>query len=126
MDYKVVIQGALPSLNEIIDEARRNRYASAEQKKKYTDLIAWHMKKLPQLERIDIVIVWHCDSKRKDKDNIMAGQKFILDGMVEAGVIKNDGWSEVGDIRHEFAIDKNNPRIEVLIRDISEKSFGNA
>ena len=41
--------------------------------------------------------------------------KVILDGMVEAGVIKNDGWKEVLGFRDSFYVDKDNPRIEVFI-----------
>lgn len=45
---------------------------------------------------------WYCENKRKDPDNISAGQKFIFDGLVRACVLPNDGWREVATILHTF------------------------
>lgn len=39
--------------------------------------------------------------------------KFILDGMQEARMIKNDGFNEVEAIHHHFIVDKEFPRIEI-------------
>jgi Holliday junction resolvase RusA-like endonuclease len=123
---KLTIPGRLPGLNEITDAARGNRYASAKMKKEYTELVAWCAKaaRLPRMEKIDLAITWYEPNKRRDKDNIMAGQKFIWDGLVQAGVIENDGWKQIGDILHFFAVDKANPRVEVEITDISELREG--
>jgi Holliday junction resolvase RusA-like endonuclease len=35
-------------------------------------------------------ITWMEPNRRRDADNVQAGVKFILDGMVEAGFIPND------------------------------------
>lgn len=112
---KLTIPGRLPGLNDMIDTARGNRYASAKQKKEYTELVAWCAKRarLPHFDRVDIVITWHEPHRQRDKDNIMAGQKFVLDGLVEAGVLENDGWKQIGDVTHRFRVDAKNPRIEV-------------
>jgi Holliday junction resolvase RusA-like endonuclease len=117
---KLTIPGRLPGLNEITDAARGNRYASAKMKKEYTELVAWCAKaaRLPRMEKIDLAITWYEPNKRRDKDNIMAGQKFILDGLVQAGVIANDGWKQIGDITHRFRVDKANPRIEVELIEV--------
>ena len=61
------------------------------------------------------VITYYCKNKRKDMDNIAAAKKFIFDGLVTAGKLKNDGWNEIGGWTEEFKIDKKNPRIEVQI-----------
>mgnify|MGYP002083607042 FL=1 len=45
------------------------------------------------------------------------GLKMILDGLVVAGVIKNDGWSEIGSINNHFEVDKDNPRVEVVLKE---------
>ncbi|WP_274362725.1 Holliday junction resolvase [Paenibacillus thermotolerans] len=110
---KLVIPGALPTLNEIIDAAKSHWSVYRQMKEENTNLIAWTAKKLPKLERVNVVITWHCKDKRHDKDNIMAGQKFIFDGIKEAGIISNDGWKQIGDVTHRFAVDKQNPRIEI-------------
>ena len=55
-----------------------------------------------------------------DKDNIAGGIKFLLDGLQEAQVIKNDGWKEIGNIFHFFEVDKDNPRIELFLTEVEE------
>ena len=118
---KLIIPGRLPGLNDMTDAARRNRYESAKMKKKYTELVAWCAKaaKLPRMEKIDLAITWYEPNKRRDKDNIMAGGlKMILDGLVVACVIKNDGWSEIGSINNHFAVDKHKPRVEVELIEV--------
>lgn len=117
---KFTIPGRLPGLNDITDAARRNRYESAKLKKEYTELVAWCAKRarLPRFDRVDLVITWYEPNQKRDKDNIMAGQKFILDGLVEAGVLPNDGWKQIGDVTHRFRVDQTNPRIEVELLEI--------
>ena len=115
---KFTVPGTLPTLNDIIKSARANKYGSNKNKKNYDDFVAWSCKasKLTKLEaKADFTFTWYMKDKRKDKDNIMAGQKFIFDGLQKAGVLKNDGWGEVGNISHRFEIDKENPRVEVKI-----------
>ncbi len=125
MTYKIVIPGELPDLNTIIAESKRGRgkwQPYNEMKQEYTNIVAWIAKSeiKKQLEKIDLDITWICKNRRKDKDNIMAGGlKMILDGLVVAGVIKNDGWSEIGSINNRFEVDKDNPRVEVEIREVS-------
>lgn len=67
-----------------------------------------------------VTITWYCKNKRKDKDNIMAGQKFIFDGLQKAGVLSNDGWKQIGDVTHRFEVDKRNPRVEIVLQEVGE------
>ena len=106
----------MPGMNEIIKEAKSHYQAYNKLKREYTNKVAWVAKGKGKFNRIDLDIVWYCKDKRRDKDNIIAGgTKMILDGLVEAEVIKDDGWEYIGDIYHHFEIDKKNPRIEVTI-----------
>lgn len=116
---KIVIPGELPALNEIIDAAKSHWSVYRKMKEKHTDLVAWPAKKLPKIERADVTITWYCKNRRKDKDNIMAGQKFIFDGLMAAGTIGNDGWKQIGDVTHRFEVDKTNPRIEIELTEVS-------
>ena len=117
---KLIIPGRLPGLNDITDAARSSRYESAKMKREYTDLVAWCAKsaRLPHFERVDLIITWYEPNMKRDKDNIMAGQKFIWDGLVMAGVLSNDGWKQIGKVTHDFKIDRANPRVEVELIDI--------
>lgn len=115
---KLVIPGKLPGLNEIIDAAKggKGKYQPyAMMKEKYTTMVAWLAKKLPKNERVNLIITWYEPNQRRDPDNIMAGQKFILDALVMAGVIPNDSQRYINGITHRFDVDKRNPRVEVEI-----------
>lgn len=118
--YKITIPGELPSMNEIIDEAKSHYAKYSSMKKEHTEAVAWIAKAGigKKLKKIDLNITWHCKDRMKDKDNIMAGTKFILDGLKDGGVIKNDGWRHIGDINHSFKVDKKNPRVEVEIKEV--------
>jgi len=61
---------------------------------------------------------WYCKDKRKDKSNIAFAKKFIEDGLVNAGVLKNDGWNDIEGFNDRFYIDKQNPRVEVEISEV--------
>ncbi|MGY0692953.1 Holliday junction resolvase [Virgibacillus sp. FSP13] len=115
---KFVIPGSLPTMNEIIAASKKHHMVYANMKKDYTALVMMRANKLSKIKKADFEITWYCKNKRKDKDNIIAGQKFIFDGLIKAEVMDNDGWDEVGDIIHHFEVDKKNPRIEVIIHEL--------
>lgn len=127
-EMKIIIPGRLPGFNEIIDAAKyaRNKYqAYSQMKEHYTNMVALLAKNLPRFEKIALIITWYEPNGNRDPDNIAAGQKFIIDGLVSAGIVKNDNHKHIKGILHKFAIDKENPRIVVEIVDIEKnpKSF---
>lgn len=113
---KLVIEGSLPTLNEQINADRSNRFVGAEKKREATQIVALYAKaQLKEItEKVDITCTWYCENRRKDKDNIASGLKYILDGLQEAKKLKNDGWKEIGNIQHYFEVDKTYPRVEVV------------
>ncbi|MGG5359374.1 RusA family crossover junction endodeoxyribonuclease [Enterococcus sp. DIV0240a] len=119
---KVVILGELTDLNKFINSQRTNRYVGAKLKKQNTEKCrdAFLLAKATGFKvpiPFDLQITWYCKNKRKDKDNTSFGIKFILDGMIEAGIIQNDGWGEVNGFEHRFEVDKENPRIEIEVKE---------
>ncbi len=117
---KFEIPGSLPGMNEIIEAAKRNPHEYARMKETYTAMVAWLAKKPPSYEKVALVITWFEPDRRRDPDNIMAGQKFILDGMVAAGTIPNDSQKHIKGIVHRFEVDRQNPRVEVEIVDMEK------
>lgn len=118
---KIVIPGKMPGFNEIVDAAKRGnrRYQPYNKmKRENTELVSWVSKKVPKKKRIFLEITWIEQDMRRDPDNIASAVKFIWDGLVEAGVIPNDGWKENGGWSNHFEVDKNNPRIEVIIKEV--------
>jgi len=101
----------LCTLNEYTDAERKNRYAAAKIKKDNTKICtvaAMAVKPFTYSEKLyDVEIEWYVTNNRKDPDNIYFGVKFILDGLVKAGVLKNDGRQNIRHISHKiFTADK--------------------
>lgn len=115
---KIVVPGELPAQNEIIKAAKSSPYAYSRMKKDSTNTITWLSKNKANMDRIWLDITYVCKNRRKDPDNIAAAKKFILDGLVAAGVIPNDGWNEIAGWTEDFKIDKQNPRIEIVIKEV--------
>lgn len=109
----------LPSLNEHDNANRTNRYSGASVKKKATHACHLYIKKAMNngfkfdSQPVNLQITWYAENRRKDKDNIAFAVKYIFDGMVNAGLIKNDGWKQIGNWENIFEIDKENPRVEI-------------
>ena len=122
MEQKLIIKGGLAATNEIINKNRTHYHAGAKQKKHNTNIVYYEclaQKLKPFTKQIDLNVIFYCKNKRKDKDNILGGAiKFILDGMIKAGIIVNDGWKEIGKFNFDFRIDKDNPRIEIEMEEL--------
>jgi Holliday junction resolvase RusA-like endonuclease len=115
---KLDIPGRLPGTNEMIAAAKlkgRNYKEYTYRKNTYTNTVAWLAKKLPKYEQIDLIITWYEPNLKRDIDNIAGGTKFILDGLVRAGTIPDDSQRYINSIVHKFALDRQNPRVEIEI-----------
>lgn len=112
------IPGSLCDLNTYIRAERTNRFIAAKIKKEETERVYWELKrqKTAKIEKITLMeIHWYTKDLKKDSDNVTFAQKFILDGMVQAGIIPNDSRRYTGVTTHHMFVDKINPRITVSI-----------
>ena len=88
---ELVIPYKLPSLNQYINECRRNRYAGANMKAKVEKDLAIYINTLPKYQKpVKIHFHWVEGNKKRDLDNVCFAKKFILDCMVKCGKLKND------------------------------------
>lgn len=107
--YRVEIPLKLPSLNEYINECRKNKYAGANMKKQIESDIAIFINKLPRFNNaIKINFTWVESNKRRDLDNICFAKKFILDSLVKSGKMKDDNRNHVVGFTDKFEYDKEN------------------
>ena len=114
---KLVIPGEMPDLNQIIKYSKQHWSTYSKLKRKYTDLVFLIGRRYGKIDgQAYITFRWYCKDKRKDPDNIAAGKKFILDGLVKAGVFEDDTWKQIKGFRDEFYLDPKEPRIEVEIK----------
>ena len=114
------IPGRFPSLNEYVDAERTHRLAAAAMKRKYTDRVCQRAQEcdVPSFrEPVFIDITWYEQNRRRDPDNVMFAAKFILDGLVNAGVLANDTQRHVLGIEHRVLVDRDRPRVQVTIYD---------
>lgn len=120
MQNKLTIEGRLPGLNEYTNICRTNPYAANSMKQKNQEMIGWYIKKdkLSPVENYpcQIEINWYEKNQRRDVDNIIFGQKFILDALVKNGILIDDSQKYINEITHKISLDKEKPRIEVFIK----------
>ena len=123
MDYLLIIPGILNNLNDYISAERTNRHKGAKMKAYNGNIVAVAIGQCLRGVRIEKPVfmeyLWVEPNKRRDKDNISSfGRKVIQDALVDTGVLKDDGWKYVAGFSDRFEVDKENPRIEVRIREV--------
>ena len=114
------VPGRLPGLNEIITAAKKQKHGyspynkmKAETQLQITNAIA--RAKVPPMTDIHLQVTWIEPRRNRDKDNVAAGKKFILDALVDSGVLDTDGWANVASFTDKFDVDAKNPRVEVTV-----------
>ncbi len=97
----------LPTLNDMIQTARGNKYAAAAQKRNYTNLVAEEIMVQTdhiRLTAIALDITWIETKKKRDPDNVFAAVKFILDGIKASGTIEDDDRDHVASITNRIVL----------------------
>jgi Holliday junction resolvase RusA-like endonuclease len=113
------LPGSLPAMNDIIDAAKGHWGGYRSMKEDNTEHVRLKLLNAPRLEKpVEVTIRWITSNLKQDPDNLMAGQKFIFDGLVAAKVIPNDTRKWVKKITHEFGLDRQNPRVEVEVSEV--------
>jgi len=106
MKYKFEIDKRLMGLNEYTKQNRTNRYTGNKAKQKEQAYIIWKIKE--QLRNIKIErpvighFIWIEENKKRDLDNICFAKKFILDALVQAGVLVDDNRKIVTNFTDSF------------------------
>lgn len=122
MEYKLIIPGTLSSLNKYIEAERTNRYKGASLKRTNEKSIVVAIKQCLRgviiKKPVEMHYLWVVPNKRTDRDNVAFAKKFVQDALVQCGILKDDGWKYVVGFSDRFEVDKENPRIEVLIKEI--------
>lgn len=121
MTYKLSIPFRLPGMNEYTAQNRRSPYEGAKMKKQVQEVIALCIRKQLKGVRITkpvtLTCLWTEPNRKRDKDNIAAAIKFILDALVKSNVLSNDGWAQVTGFNHRFAVNKNAVGVVVEIKE---------
>ena len=105
-----MIHSSLPTLNEYIQAERGYWAAAASVKKAATtnvqlEVMSQNRKPLDGL--VDINLYWITPDNKQDPDNIYFAVKFILDGIVKAKILQQDGRKNIRHISHAVRSMKN-------------------
>jgi Holliday junction resolvase RusA-like endonuclease len=119
----LTIPGRFPSLNEVIEAAKSHYGAYSKMKRELTLSVAV-LAKAGRLKAVHglvkVVFFWYEQDARRDVDNVCAaGTKFCLDGLVEAGILADDGQKTVSQLVHHFSVSKDKPRVVIEITELT-------
>lgn len=125
-EYKVVIEGNFPSMNEFIDANRRSKgkwNKGNKLKQESQNLISWQLlqqyKKLRIDKPVKLFYTFYEPNKKRDLDNISGYfHKVFQDALVHCGIIHNDSWHYIIGFSDEFMVDNKRPRVEVVIQEV--------
>lgn len=123
MEYKVVVKGDFPSLNEFINANRtgNGKWNKGNQmKQRDQNTICFYILDQLKRTRIDKPVYlkykYYCKNKKKDLDNISGYfHKVFQDALVHSRIIMNDSWYYITGFSDDFYVDNKNPRIEITI-----------
>lgn len=122
MSYTYTINDIPPSNNKFMGRGTQKTQSQVYQaeKRKWAWMILEAVGRDKPKEPIELAAVTLCyhfpDKRRRDPDNYSG--KFILDGLVNAGVIKDDSFSNIN-LKLLGKYDKENPRTEIIIEEVA-------
>ena len=121
MKQKLTLRGDWPSSNATIAAAKKHWSHYAREKKRWTDRV-WAESKAaglrPMTPPIRLHFIWHMPSLKRDPDNLRGiTAKYVIDGLVKANVIPDDGPKQISGFRDDFVLDRKSPRIEITLEE---------
>lgn len=122
MMQSFLIHGRLDGLNEYTSACRSKSYAGAAMKKRNQELVARAIRNArlaPMDTPVRVRFIWYDKENRnhrhRDKDNIAFAKKFVLDALVDAGIISDDDWDSVDSFQDFFEVaDSDAVEVEIL------------
>lgn len=129
MEYKFIIPGRLEGLNNYTAANRTNPHKGGKVKRDNEDHVIWCIRQ--QLRGIHIekpVLIYYRfyeKDRRRDGDNILScAAKFVQDSLTKTRVLAEDNRNCIPHFYHDVFVDKENPRIEVTITELTPEQSG--
>ena len=115
------IDQRLPSMNEVINANRQNKYIGAKLKREIEETIQQYIsiaRYRGQIKPVNYPVIldikWHEKTKKRDVDNICSSVKFLLDALQKQGILVNDSRKYVKQIFHTV-VDDTSDYVEVSL-----------
>ena len=107
-----------PTLNEIINAARSDKYAAAKEKRRWTNEVADACRGSHQFKgQVSIDYLWRVKNTKRNPNNISASTKFIDDGLVAAKVITDDSLEVIVSVSHRYEKAERD-RVKITITEV--------
>ena len=128
MRQSFVVPGRLDGLNEYTAACRASAKGGGKLKRRNQDMVRAAIRESglrPMRTPVFVSFTWvegkKDDAARfvpRDKDNIRFAAKFVLDALVEEGIIPDDGWRHVEGISDAFMLNRNEPKVVVTLEEV--------
>lgn len=118
MMYEYEIPFLPSSLNEFM--GRKNEWEYRAQKRAWEQMVRVYCKPTPvqPIEKAVVTLVFHfTTTARHDPDNYIGGSKPLMDGLVKAGILKDDSFSCI-ELRARQGEKDEKGRIEVIVEEV--------
>jgi hypothetical protein len=108
------VPGPLPGANDIV---RKHHMVYSALKKRWCLTIAQVIlvARLKPMQACTIAFRWQEKDNRRDDDNIMFGQKFVLDALRDMQIIPDDRRQFVRSLTHVIVVEPTNPGVLVML-----------
>ena len=125
MNQHFTIEGRLASLNEYINACRASPKKGNKFKHEEQDKVKYFIGE-SGLKRIDgslqAIFLFYEPNKKRDLDNISGwAHKVVMDALVTSGILENDGWKQIVGYTDCFYIDKENPRLVIVLESVNQE-----
>lgn len=123
MSQTFTVAWKLPGMNEYTRANRSSAFTGASMKKQAEEIIFYAIRQAkvqPVKRPVILAYEWTEPGGRRDADNIAAGQKFVQDALVSAGVLPDDSMKWVKGFNHVFR-DGLKHGVRVTIVEIEEQ-----
>ena len=127
--YKLTVKGFKHGLNAVLsgfkyDYRSKRFFNNAKRENDYICIDSIRKSEIRKVKiKKPIVIHYHIywKDKRSDRMNIASAfDKSFQDALQKCGVLSNDGWKDVINATFDFNVDRDNPRIEIVIEELDE------
>lgn len=74
---------------------------------------------LPRFNKVSVLFISYPPTRRRtDPDNLVVHLKFAMDAIVSRGVLEDDHYGIVKELKFKFGeIDKENPRVDIILEE---------
>lgn len=71
---------------------------------------------------LQVTFLFYEQNHKRDLDNVSSwAHKSVMDALVTSGILENDGWKQITGYTDCFYVDKENPRIEVILETVDKQ-----